>query len=92
MYRILPDRRVYIGIDTGNDDEIYHKDPILTTKYSEILKDSYGVWFYVKDGINCKLVDGLRFNDKGHASQYKDPDDSTWKSLPWTYTPPLPPA
>ena len=82
---------VYIGVDTGNDDEIYHKDPILTTKYSEISKDSYGVWFYVKDGSNCKLVGGLRFNDKGHACQYKDPDDSTWKSLPWTYTPPLPP-
>ena len=79
---------VYIGVDTGNDDEIYHKNPVTTTKFSEFKRITGGFKMYVWDGSNCKEVDGLRWNDKGHAVQYFDPDDSNWKMLPWTYSPP----
>jgi len=81
---------IYIGIDTGNDDEIYHKDPVTTTKFCEISKYGSDWRILVWDGSNCKEADGLRWNDKGHACQWLNPDDSTWYSLPWTYTPPPP--
>ena len=79
----------YIGIDGDNGDQIYHMAPTTTSKYCEIGDDGYGVIsMYVKDGQSCKIAKGLRWNENGHACQWKDWDDNTWYSLPWTYVEP----